>query len=160
MKVEFDEWRETDWYTRPSGTRTEDLPGYKKRYGGVGFTELGRVYVSKKSRWRKAIFWHEKGHCLLFESGRIRTLGHTSIEEEILADTVADTMAGTYQTLGMLVMILRRAKGRNIDATKKRIEAVCQRHPETAKEILDKIDARKIMTIVVNYKRTEKLKNQ
>ena len=139
MKVEFDEWRETDWYTRPSGTRTEDLPGYKKRYGGVGFTELGRVYVSKKSRWRKAIFWHEKGHCLLFESGRIRTLGHTSIEEEILADEVSDVMAGTYQTLGMLMMILRRAKGQNISDTKKRIDAVCHRHPEIAKEILDKL---------------------
>ena len=139
MKVEFDEWRETDWYARPSGTRTEELPGYKKRYGGVGFTELGRVYVSKGAKWRKALFWHEKGHCLLFEADRIRTLGNASLEEEILADAVADIMAGPYQTLGMLVMILKRAKGRNIATTKKRIDAVCQRHPETANEILDKL---------------------
>ena len=139
MKVEFDEWRETDWYTHPSGTRTEELPGYKKKFGGVGFTEVGRVYVSKKARWRKALFWHEKGHCLLFEAGRVRMLGNASLQEEILADTIADTMAGTYQTLGMLVMILHRAKGRNIAATKQRINAVCQRHPETAKEILNKL---------------------
>ena len=71
MMVEFDEWGEKDWYTHPTGTKTEDIPRYKKKYGGLGFTEAGRIYISKGARWRRAIFWHEKGHCLLFEAGRV-----------------------------------------------------------------------------------------
>ena len=140
MKVEFDEWSEHDWYGHPTGTRTEDLPGYKKTYGGVGFTEAGRIYVSKNARWRKALFWHERGHCLLFESGRVLVPGASSLSQEIMADSLADLAAGTYQTLGMLVMILRRAKGRNNKvAIQRRIDAVCQRHPKIGEKYLEKL---------------------
>ena len=121
-------------------TQTEDIPGYKKKFGGLAYTKAGHIFVSKGTRWRRAIFWHEKGHCLLFESGRVLMPNHSSLEEEILADEVADVMAGTYQTLGMLTMVLRRAKGRNVARTKRRIDAVCKRHPEESKKILNKLN--------------------
>lgn len=144
MKVEFDTWEEKDWYPAgPTGSKTEDFPGYKKKYGGFGFTEAGRIYISKRARWKKALYWHERGHCLQFEAGRVKTLKPASLEEEIRADAVADIMAGTYQTLGMLTMILRRSKGRNISDTRRRIDAVCRRHPNEAQKILNKLTRRK-----------------
>ena len=143
MMVEFDEWGEKDWYTHPTGTKTEDIPRYKKKYGGLGFTEAGRIYVSKGARWRRALFWHEKGHCLLFEAGRVLAPWKTSLQEEIQADTIADVMAGTYQTLGMLLMIQKRSKGRNLIDSRRRIQAVCERHPKEAPEILNKLTQRK-----------------
>ena len=140
MMVEFDVWGEKDWNSAgPTGSKTEDFPGYKKKYGGIGFTVAGRIFISKGAKWRRAIFWHEKGHCLLFEAGRTLIPTNTSLQEEIWADTIADVLAGTYQTLGMLVMVLKRAKGRNVADTRKRIQAVCERHPKEAQEILKKL---------------------
>ena len=144
MKVTFEVWGEKDWFPAgPIGTHIEDIPRYKPRYGGVAYSEAGRIYISKGARWKRALFWNEKGHCLLFEAGLVKTLRASKLEEEIQADTIADIMAGTYQTLGMLLMVLRRAKGRNIAATKKRIDAVCRRHQKEAQEILNKLTQRK-----------------
>lgn len=139
MKIKFDGWSEKAWFPAgPDLECEEDYPGAKKSDGGRAFSSRGRVFVSRGARWRRALYWHERGHCLLFEAGRHRRVV-ASLQEEIDADEVAELMAGTRQVLGMLLMLLRRCPSRYVREVERRIEAVVSRNPAKAIGILEKM---------------------
>lgn len=139
MLVTFEVWNEKSWFPAgPDKLETREMEGYKPEYGGFAFTEAGKIFISKGAPWKKAMYWHEKGHCLLFEAGKGGITNHT-FGEEVDADSVADLMAGTYQTLGMLAYRLAKTSSTNVKGLQQRIEIILDRHKETAIPLLKKL---------------------
>lgn len=150
MKVKFDGWSEKAWFPAgPDLECEEEFEEFKKKDGGRAFSTRGRVFISKGARWRRALFWHERGHCLLFEAGRHRSV-KSSLKEEIAADTIAEVLAGRRQILGMLAMLLKRSKPKYVHEIVQRINAVVDRHPAESLKVLEKMPGSTRLAAIVN----------
>lgn len=149
MKIKFDGWSEHAWY--PSGPDLEceeEYPHARKYDGGRAFSGRGQIFVSKGAKWRHALYWHERGHCLLFEAGKHKQLVSTN-QEEIWADAIAELMTSTRQVLGMLVMVLKRIPHNRVHEIVQRIHAIVERHPKESLKILEKMPAHPRLAVVV-----------
>lgn len=150
MKIKFDGWSRNAWYPAgPDLKHEEEFPNAKKSDGGRAFSGCGRIYVSEGAKWKRALYWHERGHCLLFEAGKHKKLV-SSNQEEIRADEVAEIMTSTRQVLGMLVMLLRRVPRVAVHEIVQRINAVVDRHPVESLKALERMPRSTRLAAIVN----------